>query len=233
MGEEALEALIGTLDNWAAFFILLVVIGVGGELVIHIMQSRANKKLIALQHTEGLAQEAEIERLKNARTAMLLQLQPRDFTKEQMDAFIASIKGKVTDLNVFTLPDPEAAMYGHEVIDGLQRAGVKVAWYPTTSPYFLVPGVSSSGLTVYESPNRHVGEALMDGFLKAGQPSMAWFTPERPSDQDKRRGPGVIPLSSIPSPALFIALKQPAFAGYPGYLKTPELEAHRPPWDPK
>src|SRR5437016_3737447 len=64
MDKEALEALIGTLDNWAAFFTLLVVLGVGGELIVHVMQSRASKKLIALQHTEALAQEAEIARLK-------------------------------------------------------------------------------------------------------------------------------------------------------------------------
>jgi hypothetical protein len=42
--KDALEGLISVLDNWAAFFTLLVVIGVGGELVIHVLQSRANKK---------------------------------------------------------------------------------------------------------------------------------------------------------------------------------------------
>ncbi len=64
MSKEALEALLSVLDNWAAFFTLLVVIGVGGELAIHVMQSRANKKLIALQKTETLAQETEIARMK-------------------------------------------------------------------------------------------------------------------------------------------------------------------------
>jgi hypothetical protein len=64
MSKEALEALIGTLDSWAAVFTLLVVLGVGGELVIHVLQSRANKKLIALQHTEAISQETEIARLR-------------------------------------------------------------------------------------------------------------------------------------------------------------------------
>ncbi|MFZ1009151.1 MAG: hypothetical protein WAN65_20080 [Candidatus Sulfotelmatobacter sp.] len=64
MGKEALEGLTAALDNWAAVFTLLVVVGVGGELVVHVMQSRANKKLIALQHTEALAQESEIARMK-------------------------------------------------------------------------------------------------------------------------------------------------------------------------
>ncbi|HEY2121335.1 MAG TPA: hypothetical protein VGH37_19265 [Candidatus Acidoferrum sp.] len=45
MGKESLEALIAMLDNWAAFFTLLVVVAVGGELIVHVMQSRANKKL--------------------------------------------------------------------------------------------------------------------------------------------------------------------------------------------
>jgi len=48
MDKDALEGLISVLDNWAAFFTLLVVIGVGGELVVHIMQSRANAKLIGI-----------------------------------------------------------------------------------------------------------------------------------------------------------------------------------------
>jgi hypothetical protein len=64
MNKDALEAFLSVLDNWAALFTLLVVIGVGGELVVHVMQSRANKKLIALQRTEALAQEAEIARMK-------------------------------------------------------------------------------------------------------------------------------------------------------------------------
>jgi hypothetical protein len=47
-----------------------------------------------------------------ARAAMLLQLEWRSFTKQQMDAFVADIRGHVTEMNVFTLPDPEAAQYG-------------------------------------------------------------------------------------------------------------------------
>ncbi len=64
MSKDALEGLIATLDNWAVFFTLLVVIGVGGELAVHLMSSRANKKLAALQNSHSLAQEAEIARMK-------------------------------------------------------------------------------------------------------------------------------------------------------------------------
>jgi hypothetical protein len=64
MDKDALEGIISTLDNWAAFFTLPVVIGVGGELVIHIMSSRANKQLISFQKSEALVQETEIARIK-------------------------------------------------------------------------------------------------------------------------------------------------------------------------
>jgi hypothetical protein len=74
MDKSTLEGLLSILDNWAAFFTLLVVIGVGGELVVHVMQSRANKKLIALQNTEALAQEAEIVRMKNASASFELDI---------------------------------------------------------------------------------------------------------------------------------------------------------------
>jgi hypothetical protein len=222
----------------------LVALGVAGEFRVHVKAGKVEteirdttRELVALvddraqaaNERASLANE-RAEKEAKARTAMLLQLQLRDFTKKQMDDFVGSIKGKVTNLNVFTLPDPEAARYGFEVIDGLQRAGVKVAWYPTPSPYFLIPGIGSSGLTLYESPNKQVGIAVMGGFTKAGQggQGMALFTPERPGDQDR---PGAIPLSSIPSPALFIALKPPAFETFPGYLKTPALKAHKPPWE--
>lgn len=74
MDKEAPEALIGVLDNWAAFFTLLVVLGVGGELVVHVMQSRANKTLIALQHSDALSQEAEIARMKKESSSFELDI---------------------------------------------------------------------------------------------------------------------------------------------------------------
>lgn len=81
MDKDALEGLISVLDNWAAFFTLLVVIGVGGELVIHVLQSRANKKLITLQKSEALVQEAAIARLKKDSASFEL-----DIAKANKDA---------------------------------------------------------------------------------------------------------------------------------------------------
>jgi len=74
MDKDALEGLIAALDNWAAFFTLLVVIGVGGELAVHLMSSRANKKLSALQNSHALTQEAEIARLRKDSTSFELDI---------------------------------------------------------------------------------------------------------------------------------------------------------------
>jgi hypothetical protein len=73
MTKEMLEAFISTLENWSSFFTLLVVIGVGGELIVHLTQSHANKKLIAIQHKESIDQEAEIARLRNESATTQLQ----------------------------------------------------------------------------------------------------------------------------------------------------------------
>lgn len=63
MDKNALENLLSALDGWAAFFTLLVVVGVGGELFVHIKSSRTSKRLIAIQHQEEKEREAEIARL--------------------------------------------------------------------------------------------------------------------------------------------------------------------------
>ncbi len=119
MDKEALEALLRTLDNWGAFFILLVVLGVGGELFVHLRQSSANKKLAALQRSEAKAQEAEIARLNKDAEALKLdvakaneraseanrvaegerlarlkieeRLAPRSLSKEQSDELTAAL----------------------------------------------------------------------------------------------------------------------------------------------
>jgi hypothetical protein len=204
---------------------LVLILGLTGDL-IGIRMSQL--EIASLNLKAGTANELAA-REQRARTAMLAQLQPRDFSKEQMEDFVASIKGKVADLNVFTLPDPEASEFGFAVMAGLQRAGVKVSWYPTTSPYFLVPGVSSTGLTIWDDPTKRVSGTLADAFLEAGQSSVGVFQ-DRPAGQDR---PGVVSPSSIPVPALFIALKQPAFVRFPewggGAIRLPR--PRKPPWE--
>lgn len=217
--------------SFAKFFIGiiavgLVIAGIAGEWYLQVEIGEAESKI------ERIADEL-LAREQRARTAMLLQLKPRDFTDKQMEDFVGTIKGRLDHLNVFTLPDPEAIQYAFAVMEGLRRAGVKVTWYRTSWPYFLIPGVGSSGLEIYEFPMRKVGLVLMDAFMKAGQ-SVAYFTPEDPRQQDKvLLQPGGIPLSSIPSPALFIGLKPIPFAWFPGYLRPKSLEGQKPPWESK
>jgi hypothetical protein len=180
--------------------------------------------------------QIELQHEQSARSAMLVQLQPRDMTRDQMDQFVASIRGKVTELHVFTIPDPEAAVYGFTVLEALQRAGVAVSWYRLSSSVIPVEGVASTGMTIYEYPatgEGGAGHALMEAFY----PLAALSTPGRhlevpctsTMDHD-----ATLPLAAkcrIPSPALFIALKPPAFLDFPDYLKTREMEALRPPWE--
>jgi hypothetical protein len=255
---EIFEAIRGRQVRWHSRMTIgggiLITLGVAGELFVEVRASavetklrNANANIVASLNKEagdarsmageaderaalaerqaGLANERaadanlRAEKEAGARVAMLAQLKPRDFSKQQMDAFVSTIKGKVKTLNVFTLPDPEAALYGFQVLEALKRAGVDIRWYSTGSGYFLVEGVGSSGLTLYESPERDAGPVMMAAFEKAGQP-MSWFTPERQ-------------LANVPSPSLFIALKQPPLLSFPGYMSPPELLKRRPPWDPK
>src|SRR2546428_2288570 len=58
-----LETRLDSLDGWAVLFTLLVVLGVGGELVVHIMSSRTSKRLIEIQKAEEQQRQAEIARL--------------------------------------------------------------------------------------------------------------------------------------------------------------------------
>jgi hypothetical protein len=173
------------------------------------------------------------EKEAKARVAMLAQLEPRYFTAKQLKDFVDSIGGRITELNVYTLPDPEASIYAFEVICALQQAKVNVVWHPVTTPYFMVQGINSTGVTLYESPNKGVGKALMTAFEKADKWGNGWFTPGNPSKQDRGQPPGAVPLASIPSPALFIALKPFAFASFPACPGIPGLKFPRPPWNPK
>ena len=66
MDKAYLEALLSSLAHWTVFFTALVVIGVGGELVEHVLYSRASGQLIALQHAEEKSLQAEITRLGNS-----------------------------------------------------------------------------------------------------------------------------------------------------------------------
>ena len=163
--------------------------------------------------------QLQVEKERSARTAMLMQLRPRDFSVEQMETFVTELKGKVKELHVFTIADSEAAMYGSIIIDGLKRAGVTVHWRRVTGTLVMVRGVATTGVTIYDMESGSAWRPLMDAFIKAGQSPM--MCP--PSDESP----------DIPTPALFVMLKQPPFQDFPSYRKPPELAARAPPWNPK
>jgi hypothetical protein len=60
MDKGQLETLLTTLDWWTGLFTLLVVIGVGGEFVLHIWSSRASGRLIEIQKTETQRLQAKV-----------------------------------------------------------------------------------------------------------------------------------------------------------------------------
>lgn len=126
MPKEALEALIAALENWAAFFTLLVVLGVGGELVVHVMQSRANKKLITIQHQEALAQETEIARLQNTSASARLEI-----AKANEGAAMALTKAAQAEENLGTARKEaalanERAADANKIAEGERLARLKI-----------------------------------------------------------------------------------------------------------
>jgi hypothetical protein len=126
MSKEALEALIAALENWSAVFTLLVVLGVGGELVVHVMQSRANKKLITIQHQESLAQETEIARLQNASASVGLEI-----AKANEGAATALTKAAQAEENLGTARKEaalanERAAEANKIAEGERLARLKI-----------------------------------------------------------------------------------------------------------
>lgn len=151
--------------------------------------------------------QLELQTEKDARIAMPEQFQPRDMTKEQIAKFVETIKGKVPQLSLFTVPDPEASVFGITVLDALRKADVPVAWYRMQSSVTPIQGVATSGVIIYEYPrggDECAGRTLLKAFTDMNMQS-SLLSPVRP-------------LPGVPSPSLIIALKPPEFlrpADYP------------------
>jgi hypothetical protein len=65
MSKDELESLLNVLDGWLIVFGLCVAIGVTGESIVGFMHFRKGNQLRRLQNEENLAQQREIERMKN------------------------------------------------------------------------------------------------------------------------------------------------------------------------
>ena len=166
--------------------------------------------------------ELALEKERTARVemarGMLKELRPRGVTKEQFDAIVAELKGKIdVVLTVVTISEAEASSFGYTVLQILQSAGVKTNWIRWPQPHVPggIEGISTVGLTVYEFPNEQVGEKLMYAFTKGGI-SVAVATPIEASP----KAPG--------SPLLVVGLKQPPFTWLPSHLFP---DGPKPPWE--
>ena len=178
-------------------------------------ESARNAELI--KTNARFQQELQLE--KDARLAMREQSQPRDMTKEQLARFVETVKGKVGQLNLLTVPDPEASIFGITVLDALRKADVSVNWYRMQSAT-PIQGVANTGVIVYEYPqggDESAGRTLLKAFTEMNMQSNL-LTPKQP-------------LQGVPSPSLIIALKPPQFLRPSGDPIPSDIKAYNIPSD--
>jgi hypothetical protein len=174
MDKPQLEAFLTTLDRWTAFFTALVVIGVGGELVTHLLYSRTNKQLMAIQHQEEQEFQSQIA-LANERTA-IVEKENLEIKRRMADRFLTngerqSIVNGLSpyaghQIAVVTMPDSEANDYGNSFISAFQEArwGVQHIHVATHGS-----SATPRGLTLKLSPHPDAGvKTLMATLQKLG-----------------------------------------------------------------
>ncbi len=150
--KEELEALLRTLDVWVIIFGVLVAIGVAGESIVGFIHFRKTSQLHRLQTAENLAQQAEIERLRNesasiragtahaeqqaaesnkiaeeerlARVKIEERLASRRISSNYHSAFVAALKPFAGSIVEITkLGDFEAGQFADEIISVFAAAG--------------------------------------------------------------------------------------------------------------
>jgi hypothetical protein len=167
---------------------------------IEIVADQANTRTAGLaKANEELQLEVQSER--EARKTMSARFQTRDITDEQMAKFVEMVKGKVPQINLFTVPDREASIFAITIMDALHKADVSVTWYRIQSLPKFGQGIADNGVTIYEYPggekDESVGRTLAKAFTAMDvQPNL--LIPARP-------------LWDFPSPSLFIAPRPPEF----------------------
>jgi hypothetical protein len=152
MDKTQLEVLLTTLDHWTVFFTALVVLGVGGELVVHVLYSRVSSRLIALQRTEERRLQEEIstltattaeankvaaqanerakqmelrtEELKSGNLEIQRKIADRFLTQAQRRVLLEGLQPHRTHRIIITrLGDREAGAYGDSIIKVFEQAG--------------------------------------------------------------------------------------------------------------
>jgi hypothetical protein len=167
--------------------------------------------------------ETEMQKIETARVAMLDQLKPRDLTAEQMDKFASTVRGKVREVAVFSLSDAETWLFAQALVAALQRGGVTAHLMPPQLGFLAGAGAGTNVLTVYEHPpagDDGPGAALFKACCDVY--ASGFHTPSEASPD-------------IPSPALFVGMKQPPFMTTPEWmkLKHPGFSAPTPLWAAK
>jgi hypothetical protein len=167
---------------------------------IEIAATQANTRTAQLVDVnENLQLELQSE--KDARKALSTQLQRRDVAGEQMAKFVDTIKGKVRQINLFTVRDHEASIFGLTILDALHEADVSVTWYRVRASSMLPPGIPNYGVTIYEHPggerDESVGRTLAKAFAEIDVQSNLIISAR--------------PLQEFPSPSLIIAPRTPKF----------------------
>jgi hypothetical protein len=123
LDKPGLETRLGCLDNWAAFFTLLVVIGVAGELVVHILSSRASSKLIALQNQEVAQANERTAQLERENLEIKQKMAWRSLSGNERKTFIASVRGAGRQVTIVELQDGEAWNYSEQIFSAFKEAG--------------------------------------------------------------------------------------------------------------
>ena len=126
MGKTELESWLNTIDIWLIVFGVLVAIGVVGESIFGFLHWRRSGELHAIQTTENLSLERDIENLRASNLELQKQVRGREISGEQRRKVIAALTGNVSvDMVVSVVPDPEARMYAVSIVSLLMEVGMK------------------------------------------------------------------------------------------------------------
>ncbi len=154
MDKATLEALIETLDFWAQVFTAIVLLGIGGELLVHRWSSKRSKELQAILKAEEGARQTELarvnnetERLRSDNLALQKILQPRR---------VALIPDKLDELRAFagtriliqTVPDFEATKLEFNIKWLLSQVGWQAESLTQAQSLIPYPNIND-GLRLY------------------------------------------------------------------------------------
>ena len=145
MNQVNLESLLSTLGWWTGLFTLFVVIGVAGEFVMHVWESRVSSRLITLQKAREQQLQATIatanqaaaeanqrakqlekqtEELKSQNLELARKIAPRFLTTREKETILKAIQPFSGHFIILTrLGDGEAGPYGDSIIAIFQKAG--------------------------------------------------------------------------------------------------------------